>query len=283
MPVLKRYADGDGHYVQAAVSDRNRPITLQCSELTVELYRQAGYEPDIAPAAGIDVPGELTWTMYDVGLHWTKSEIDSIATDGGTGNVPRDGNGSKLSESAVDQIEAFLAAYDGASRDDVEELLRRLREGERTDSASSGSVSGPRGIWSTTESQRDRYADALSSEIRRRLGAANARFDVNVEMVLLLDEENPPCTRVDVLLTASADSTQYLHQLYVCEQHGLEHCSTKTEAVDWSERLEIEAHRTLVLQSLVDVAEQLDVGIGDPNATFRAQIEVPVHESQSGV
>ncbi|WP_226040357.1 hypothetical protein [Natrinema sp. DC36] len=69
MAVLKRYADStpkDGYFVHAPFSDLPHPLPLQTPKITEEIYKELGY------GHGDNVPNELTWKLYDVGLHWTE-------------------------------------------------------------------------------------------------------------------------------------------------------------------------------------------------------------------
>lgn len=142
MPVLKEYADSnkekDGYYVHAPVSGRSHPIPLQTPQVTEEIYRQIGYKPiSKGRDGGVHVPKDLTWTLYDVGLHWTeKSGPQGDPSDLDPDDL-RDAAGPDLTENDIERIIEFTEDYQGQYQSRVKDLQDKF-----TDESSEGSNEG---------------------------------------------------------------------------------------------------------------------------------------------
>jgi hypothetical protein len=122
MPVLKKYSDSyekDGYYVHAPISDLDFPLPLQTPTITANIYRELGY-------GHLDnVPNELTWKMYDVGLHWTENSgprdtpdelsVDDLVDDG-----------PALTGSDVEKIGSLIDGYEGKHQERVKSLQDQL-------------------------------------------------------------------------------------------------------------------------------------------------------------
>lgn len=132
MAILKEYtrsSDKEGYYVHAQISGLNHPLPLQTPEVTAEIYRQLGYEPkEPGHNGGVNVPNELTWTLYDVGLHWTEnsgprgapSDLDPEDIQGATG--------PSLSDSDKSTILSHIQDYKGQYKEEVNSLIERLEK-----------------------------------------------------------------------------------------------------------------------------------------------------------
>lgn len=139
MAVLKEYADSnekDGYYVHARVSGRSHPIPLQAPEVTEEIYRQIGYKPTKkGPDGGVQVPKDLTWTLYDVGLHWTeKSGPRGDPSDLDPDDL-RDAAGPGLSEDDIAEILGFTEDYRGKYQSRVKNLREKFTDTSGDDSS----------------------------------------------------------------------------------------------------------------------------------------------------
>ena len=135
MPVLKKYADSyekEGYYVHAPISDLDFPLPLQTPTITAKIYRELGY-------GHLDnIPNELTWKMYDVGLHWTESSgprdtPDELAADDLVDDGPA------LTGSDVEKIDTLIDGYDGEHQERVKNLQDQLEP----DASENGTSSFP--------------------------------------------------------------------------------------------------------------------------------------------
>lgn len=122
MPVLKKYSDSyekNGYYVHAPISDLDFPLPLQTPTITANIYRELGY-------GHLDnVPNELTWKMYDVGLHWTENSgprdtpdelsVDDLVDDG-----------PALTGSDIEKIDSLINGYEGEHQERVKNLQEQL-------------------------------------------------------------------------------------------------------------------------------------------------------------
>lgn len=133
MPVLKKYADSnkakDGYYVHAPVSGRNHPIPLQTPNITEKIYRRIGYKPKKKGRdGGVHVPAELTWTLYDVGLHWTEksgSQGDPSDLDPDTLG---DAAGPNLTQDDIETILKFTREYRGQYQSRIKDLKKKFTD-----------------------------------------------------------------------------------------------------------------------------------------------------------
>ncbi|WP_141212896.1 hypothetical protein [Halorubrum sp. Ea1] len=132
MPVLKEYADSnekDGYYVHAYVYGMGHPLPLQTPEVTEKIYRELGYKP-LKPGddGGVNVPKHLTWTLYEVGLHWTgKSGPQEDASELNFDDF-RDAAGPTLSETDIKTIRDFTEDYSGQYSSHIKELRGEFTE-----------------------------------------------------------------------------------------------------------------------------------------------------------
>ena len=138
MPVLKEYADSnekDGYYVHAYVYGMSHPLPLQSPEVTEKVYRKLGYKP-LKPGddGGVDVPKHLTWTLYEVGLHWTGNSGPQEDASELDFDDFRDAAGPALSEADVEMIRDFTEDYSGQYSARVKELRAEFTEGSSVES-----------------------------------------------------------------------------------------------------------------------------------------------------
>lgn len=145
MPVLKKYADSNdksGYYVHAPVSGASYPIPLQTPEVTEEIYRELGYQPNTqGPDGGMNVPNELTWILYNVGLHWTeKSGPQSKSSDLDPDQF-RKKSGPELTDDDIKTILSHVDDHTGQYQSRIKRLQTELLEKSMTSvGGSSGSV-----------------------------------------------------------------------------------------------------------------------------------------------
>jgi len=130
MPVLKKYADSyekDGYYVHAPIDDLDFPLPLQTPTITANIYRELGY-------GHLDnVPNELTWKMYDVGLHWTENTGPRETPDDLSADDLVD-DGPALTDTDVEEIDSLIDGYSG----EHQERVKKLQDQLETDSDSGG-------------------------------------------------------------------------------------------------------------------------------------------------
>lgn len=275
MPVLKSYADDSGksgYYVHAPVSNRDSPITLQATDTAAQIYRWLGYDPDERGDGNVAVPNELTWKLYVVGLHWTESEL-SRSVSGGESTWSSD-DGPRLTAADVEAVEAFLSSYEGGAREELEDLLEKLRDGDPAESHS-GPIDGRTpGIWTATDSDLNRYADALADDLRQEFSADEEPGVEEVELSRYVGDDGQRNIGIGVRFVDLDALEQYRHQLFVCEEHGLEHCRATTLAdLDWTKRAQLEHQRAAVIESLVGVAKQFRFSIGEPDRAYGTCVE----------
>lgn len=141
--VLKEFADSndkDGYYVHAHVSGLSHPPPLQTPEVTEEIYRGLGYEP-IKPGddGGVNVPKYLTWTLFDVDLHWTEnSGHQGDASDLDFDDL-REVSGPDLTSDDIETILELTEDYRGQYQSRVKELREEFSDDSREASTTSGS------------------------------------------------------------------------------------------------------------------------------------------------
>lgn len=132
MPVLKEYADSnpkDGYYVHAHVSGLSHPLPLQTPEVTEKIYRELGYEP-IKPGddGGVNVPKHLTWTLFDVDLHWTENSGPQGDPSDLDFDDLREVAGPDLTEDDIGTILDFTDDYRGQYHSRVEDLREEFSD-----------------------------------------------------------------------------------------------------------------------------------------------------------
>lgn len=146
MPILKEYAesnDKDGYYVHAPISGRDHPLPLQTPVVTEKIYREIGYEPtEPGHDGGVHVPNELAWTLYNVGLHWTKSSGPQGDPSELDPDRLRDETGPELTDDDIDTILSFTEEYKGQYQSRVKDLREELGEESGGDSGASGGSGG---------------------------------------------------------------------------------------------------------------------------------------------
>lgn len=132
MPVLKEYADSndsDGYYIHAPISGVSHPIPLQTPEVTEEIYRELGYQPKKkGPDGGVNVPNELTWTLYNVGLHWTKNSGPQKEPADLNLDRLRDEAGPELTKNHIETVLSYAKEYRGQYQSRVKELREQLND-----------------------------------------------------------------------------------------------------------------------------------------------------------
>ncbi|XGI84693.1 hypothetical protein ACEU6E_10695 (plasmid) [Halorutilales archaeon Cl-col2-1] len=134
MPILKEYADSNeknGYYVHAHISDRNHPLPLQTPKVTRKIYSELGYEPTKqGPNGGVQVPHDLTWTLYNVGLHWTENSASQGDPSELDSDNLRKAAQPDLTEEDIESILEFGEDYTGQYQSQVRDLLDEFsREG----------------------------------------------------------------------------------------------------------------------------------------------------------
>lgn len=144
MPVLKEYSessDQSGCYIHAPISDRGHPLPLQTPKITEEIYRELGYEPrKKGHDGGVNVPNELTWILYEVGLHWTKNSGPQTDATDIDPNQFQDENGPVLNDDDIQTILHLTEEYAGQYETRVKNLRGEL--GGETESSGGGDATG---------------------------------------------------------------------------------------------------------------------------------------------
>lgn len=131
MPSLKAYTDESdktGFYILANVGGAH-PVTLQVTDLGAQILQKAGYE------AEDDVPTKVVWSMFDVGILYTSSTINSPpeVTQGASKIFEELGVNNNLTENEKQQLLRYLEEYDGPNKAQVATLKERLNEGRESD------------------------------------------------------------------------------------------------------------------------------------------------------
>ena len=130
VPILKEYAEGykkDGNYVHAPISNLDHPLPLQTPEVTGAIYEELGYTP------GDNVPNELTWRLYDVGLHWTESSGPQQNPEDLSADDLKD-DGPSLTETDIESIDSLLEDYRGQYSERVADLRKQLNQSSEPES-----------------------------------------------------------------------------------------------------------------------------------------------------
>lgn len=141
MPVLKEYADSndkDGYYIHAPISGVSYPIPLQTPKVTEKIYQKLGYQPNKkGPDGGVNVPNELTWTLHNVGLHWTENSGPQGEPADLDLDRLREKTGPELTENDIETILTYAEEYKGQYQSRVKELREELSEKPGTSSGGS--------------------------------------------------------------------------------------------------------------------------------------------------
>jgi hypothetical protein len=119
MPVLKRYSesyDKEGYYVHAPIDGTSHPIPLQTPNVTAQIYRELGYE------SGDQVPNELTWKFYNVGLHCTENKGAPQHTADAIRDAISDGGSTNLTTEQKESILSIINSYSGRFEDELYSL-----------------------------------------------------------------------------------------------------------------------------------------------------------------
>lgn len=187
MPILKRYVESsekDGCYVHAYIKSQSHPLPLQTPDVTEKIYSALGYEPSSpGPNDGVSVPNELTWALYNVGLHWTESTGPRADPTDLNIDLLRESSGPTLRDEDINTISTFAETYRGPDQAKVAHLSKKL------------TGDSPRGESSERQNP-DETASALESIIDsfdETLKKTNSsRFKRHVEE--LIEKWEPPGT-----------------------------------------------------------------------------------------
>jgi len=133
MPTLKEYADSNdknGYYILAPISGVSHPIPLQTPEVTEEIYQEIGYQPiKKGPDGGVNVPNELTWTLHNVGLHWTENSGPQGEPADLDLDRLREKAGPELTKDDINTILELTEDYRGQYQSRVNDLREEFNEG----------------------------------------------------------------------------------------------------------------------------------------------------------
>lgn len=123
MPVFKEYSESynkDGYYVHAPIDGLSHPLPLQTPDITARIYHELGYSPND------HVPNELTWKLYDVGLHWTENTgADHLSQDELKSAIVGESGPDFTSEQA-ETILSIVESYSGKYESELEALVDEL-------------------------------------------------------------------------------------------------------------------------------------------------------------
>jgi len=130
MPTLNQYtkkSSKSGYYIHANAGGTT-PVTLQVTALARRLFDLLEYHP------GDTLPSKLVWSMYDVGLLYTRKSLHDTIDRTSTGNAPslvkEFDLESALTEEEQDDIINQLEAYNGPQTEEVDHLIEELRNGD---------------------------------------------------------------------------------------------------------------------------------------------------------
>lgn len=268
MPVLKRYTDGSGYYVHASIDGVNQPITLQCGDIAAELYRELGYDPDRNGNGQVAVPNELTWTLYEVGLHWTNG---SGSPEIGDGLSDKATNGPQLKEDDIDKLSALIRGREGATSQKLNELLSLL-SGEDADPSLdpyhqylNRTDDEKLGLWEIPDAIRNHIAKQLENDVANSLNGQLTEWTVDITIAEWKPGEDPG--KVSIMVGVehlAASEEEYFDVIYLCEDHGLEQTLTVAREQTWRSRIRIENQRAQLIECIVDAAEAFDFSTGSP-------------------
>ncbi|WP_323677648.1 hypothetical protein [Halorubellus sp. PRR65] len=135
MPVLKSYSDSyhkDGFYVHASVESLSHPLPLQTPSVTANLYKKLGYQ------AGDQVPGELTWKLYNAGLHWTENSGPTLGSAPAIESAIRGGDGPQFSNQEAEILFSLIDSYRGEFKQELQEFADTLQRDSSIKESGSG-------------------------------------------------------------------------------------------------------------------------------------------------
>lgn len=126
MPELKAYTDDSaksGHYILANVGAPH-PITIQVTDLGDQILQKAGY------SSGDNVPTNVVWSMFDVGILYTSGTINDPPEAGENPDKTfrQLGVANKLSTQEQNQLLSYLDEYTGPNQDEVSALRDSLEQ-----------------------------------------------------------------------------------------------------------------------------------------------------------
>ena len=262
----KQSSEQSGYFLRGRSEDRN--TTFQVSPLAERLFDQLDYEPGIVhERQGPRLPGRLQWALYEVGLISTGDGEES-QTDEFEYTLDEDDVEVELTDEMVDTIASFIDS--GSNRDAVEELGELLDVETQT--------STPAAMWRLSESK----AGGVEDYVREYLKACfnpqkESDWFVGVEYSQeTFDEVRKGVLEINVQHW-DEDDEKYLHILYFCPEHGFERIATAcVSTVDWNKRSQLEQHRENIIEAVIDMADEVDVDIGQPTA----DIDLLTHEQR---
>lgn len=265
MARLYEYADSNnksGYFLRGATSDSN--YTMRATDLGRRLFDRLDYDPGVVNRErGPRIPSQLQWAMYDVGLLTTSgSEPKGAGIDG-----ELDVEDAEITEEIIAKIESFVHE-EGGDQTEVRKLAEMLDiEVDRDENKE---------FWNLPESEMSGVEGFLREYLKGRLNSEKApHWSLSVDCTRQTFEEIEKGVieiRVEHLVE---DHEKYLHVGYICPEHGFERIATACASeVDWESRRRLEQHRVIVIEAIIDMADELAYYIGGPTA----DIDLLTHE-----
>jgi len=260
MARLYEYADSNdksGYFLWDGSDEGN--VTFQVTPLAERLLDRLGFEPGtVNQQRGPRLPNQLQWALYETGLIYTGgSEPPSVADF--DGEIEGADEELEIGEEMLAEIESFIRDA-GAESPDVRQLADLLNI-----EADPG-AHGP--IWNLPESEMAGVEDYLREYLKARLNPDDGpRWTVSVNCTRDTFEEIEKGV-VEIRVEHMAEeSEKYFHVGYFCPEHGFERISTvSASSVDWNRRKRLEHHRENIIEAVIDMADELDLYVGEPTA-----------------
>jgi len=257
MARLYEYADSSektGYFLRGATGSSN--YTMSATELGKQLFERLEYSPGtVNIERGPQIPSQLQWAMYNVGLLETGGNEPSSADFDGTFDV----DNSEITEKILVKLEEFVLS-EGANRVEIKELADILDiETE---------VPSQEGIWELSKSEGQQVASMFEKKLESTICTENTP-DWNITVRHTPEIPGPEgTTSFDVDVEHPTDEYEmYTHQMYyvadyVSDTPGI---STMTKTpVDGSRRVRIDRQQGRILEAMSHVPQVAGKYAGDP-------------------
>jgi hypothetical protein len=264
---LYQYADSSdksGLFLLDGYQGRN--TTFQVSPPAKKLLQYLDYEPGVRNRnRGPQIPDELHWGLFEIGWVYTNGSRVTPPTNE-AGEIVVGDKSVEITEEIAEELKLFLQQEGG---DDIEELanILNLNLAEGTANSSSG-FSKPSRTHICCIS--DDKCHRIGNQIAERLRTETHPIDQSEWKITCIrgEEMGQTAGKYQIIINIEhkiSNKEQYFHKIIFSPESGIEMIWTMTNImIDWAQRVELEHHRREIIRSIVSVATDENIDIGDP-------------------
>lgn len=283
MSRLYEYADSNdksGLFLLDGYKGNN--TTFQVTTIAERLLLHLDYEPGtLHQERGPRIPDELHWGLFEIGWVYTNESGITPPTNA-AGEIVVEGEGVEITEEIAQDLKLFLQKEDGDDMEELAEILNLDISGQTEDSSNGlpttsgtpqdGTDSG--GLPTPPKAPFCDISDTRCHEIAKKVAE-----HLEIEVDLSEDSEwgityisggkiNPDTDNHQIIIKTErqyGDEEQYFHKAIFSPENGLEEVWTITNVMlDWNQRIQLEQHRKEIIKSIISVATDEHIDIGDP-------------------